>query len=63
MERKPAKRPKLTLDQYEQGVLAGDIGILSRAITLVENRPPRAPDPRPGTPHPPAAPHRRLHPR
>jgi LAO/AO transport system kinase len=38
--RKLAKRRKLTLDDYEQGVLAGDIGILSRAITLVESNHP-----------------------
>lgn len=38
--RKPAKRRKLSLDDYEKGVLAADPGILSRAITLVEsNRP------------------------
>jgi LAO/AO transport system kinase len=37
---KPAKRRKLTLDDYEAGVLAADVGVLSRAITLVEsNRP------------------------
>ncbi len=35
--RKPQKRRKLTLDDYEQGVLSADIGILSRAITLVES--------------------------
>ena len=34
---KPPKRRKLTLDDYEKGVLATDIGILSRAITLVES--------------------------
>lgn len=35
-----AKRRKLTPDNYERGVLAGDVSILSRAITLVEsNRP------------------------
>jgi LAO/AO transport system kinase len=34
---KPAKRRKLTLDDYERGVLTGDISILSRAITLVES--------------------------
>lgn len=34
---KPPKRRKLTLDDYEKGVLAADIGILSRAITLVES--------------------------
>jgi len=33
----PVKRRKLTLDDYEQGVLAADVGILSRAITLVES--------------------------
>ena len=32
-----AKRRKLTLDDYERGVLAGDVCILSRAITLVES--------------------------
>ena len=37
---KPAKRRKLTLDDYEQGVLAADVGILSRAITLVESNHP-----------------------
>ena len=36
----PAKRRKLTLDDYTQGVLAADIGILSRAITLVESNHP-----------------------
>lgn len=34
---KPVKRRKLTLDDYEKGVLSGDTGILSRAITLVES--------------------------
>jgi LAO/AO transport system kinase len=38
--RRPAKRRKLTLDDYEQGVLGGDVGILSRAITLVESNHP-----------------------
>ncbi len=38
--RKLAKRRKLTLDDYEKGVLAGDVGILSRAITLVESNHP-----------------------
>jgi len=38
--RKPAKRRKLTLDDYERGVLAGDTAILSRAITLVESNHP-----------------------
>jgi len=32
-----AKRRKLSLDDYSCGVLAADIGILSRAITLVES--------------------------
>ncbi|MEI6656073.1 MAG: methylmalonyl Co-A mutase-associated GTPase MeaB [Verrucomicrobiota bacterium] len=36
----PAKRRKLTLDDYTQGVLAADIGVLSRAITLVESNHP-----------------------
>ena len=39
-EYKPAKRRKLTLDDYEQGVRAADVGILSRAITLVESNHP-----------------------
>lgn len=38
--RRPAKRRKLTLDDYEQGVLAGDLTVLSRAITLVESNNP-----------------------
>ena len=37
---KPNKRRKLSLDDYEQGVLAADVGILSRAITLVESNNP-----------------------
>ena len=38
--RKPVKRRKLAVDDYERGILAGNTGILSRAITLVEsNRP------------------------
>jgi LAO/AO transport system kinase len=37
---KPAKRRKLTLEDYEQGVLSADTGILSRAITLVESNHP-----------------------
>jgi LAO/AO transport system kinase len=36
----PAKRRKLTLDDYARGVLAADVGILSRAITLVESNHP-----------------------
>jgi LAO/AO transport system kinase len=40
MQRKPAKRLKLSLDDYERGVLAADVGILSRAITLVESNHP-----------------------
>lgn len=38
--RKPVKRRKLTLDDYERGILAADIGVLSRAITLVESNHP-----------------------
>ena len=38
--RKPAKRRKLTIDDYHHGILAGDTGILSRAITLVESNHP-----------------------
>jgi LAO/AO transport system kinase len=37
LTRRPAKRRKLTLDDYERGVRAADTGILSRAITLVES--------------------------
>lgn len=37
---RPAPRRKLDLADYEAGVLAGDIGILSRAITLVESNHP-----------------------
>jgi LAO/AO transport system kinase len=37
LRHKPAKRRKLTLDDYERGVLEGDVGLLSRAITLVES--------------------------
>lgn len=40
MQHPPAKRRKLTLDDYARGVLAADIGILSRAITLVESNHP-----------------------
>ena len=40
MKHQPAKRRKLTLDDYERGVLAADVGILSRAITLVESNHP-----------------------
>lgn len=40
VEHRPVKRRKLTLVDYEQGVLAADIGILSRAITLVESNHP-----------------------
>jgi LAO/AO transport system kinase len=37
---KPVKRRKLGLDDYEAGIRSRDVGILSRAITLVEsNRP------------------------
>ncbi len=37
---RPAKRRKLELDDYVNGILTGEIAILSRAITLVEsNRP------------------------
>ncbi len=38
---KPAKRRKLSLDDYEAGILAADIGVLSRAITLVESNHPK----------------------
>lgn len=34
---RPVKRRRLMLEDYERGILAGDIGILSRAITLVES--------------------------
>lgn len=33
-----AKRPRLSLDEYERGVLARDRAVLARAITLVESR-------------------------
>ncbi len=37
---KPVKRRKLGIDDYARGIIGGDAGILSRAITLVEsNRP------------------------
>jgi LAO/AO transport system kinase len=38
--RKPVRRRKLSLDDYERGVLASDMSILSRAITLVESEHP-----------------------
>lgn len=38
--RRLVKRHKLTLDDYERGVLTGDVGVLSRAITLVESNHP-----------------------
>lgn len=34
---KPVRRRKLALEDYERGVLAGNVTILSRAITLVES--------------------------
>ena len=34
------KKPKLTTEQYVEGILAGDITILSQAITLVESNNP-----------------------
>ena len=34
----PSRPGRLTLDRYEQGLLAGDRGTLARAITLVESR-------------------------
>lgn len=37
MKKDTIKRPRLTLDEYEQGVLAADVAILSRAITLIES--------------------------
>lgn len=37
VDQQPAKRAKLTLDDYERGVLAADVSVLSRAITLVES--------------------------
>jgi LAO/AO transport system kinase len=33
----PPARPRLTLEQYAEGVLAGDRAVLARAITLVES--------------------------
>jgi LAO/AO transport system kinase len=38
VDHQPAKRAKLTLDDYERGVLAADVSVLSRAITLVESK-------------------------
>lgn len=35
---RPIKRRQLSLEEYEQGILAGDVGVLSRAITLVESQ-------------------------
>lgn len=32
--------PRLSLDEYEEGVLAGDRSVLSRAVTLIESRAP-----------------------
>ena len=40
VQHQPTKRRKLTLDDYERGVLSADISILSRAITLVESNHP-----------------------
>ncbi|MBU0764352.1 MAG: methylmalonyl Co-A mutase-associated GTPase MeaB, partial [Bacteroidetes bacterium] len=34
---KKAYRPKLTVEDFTQGILRGDITVLSRAITLVES--------------------------
>ena len=34
---RPAARRRLGLDEYEKGVMAGDMTVLSRAITLVES--------------------------
>lgn len=38
--RQPAARRRLSLDAYVEGILAGDITVLSRAITLVESHRP-----------------------
>lgn len=40
MEHKVAKRRKLSLDDYERGILISDTSILSQAITLVESNNP-----------------------
>jgi LAO/AO transport system kinase len=40
MAPQPAKRHKLTLDDYERGVLAADVGVLAQAITLIESNHP-----------------------
>jgi LAO/AO transport system kinase len=40
VDHRPVKRRKLNLDDYARGVLAADVGILSRAITLVESNHP-----------------------
>jgi LAO/AO transport system kinase len=42
---KAPSRRKLTLDDYERGILAGDRMILSRGITLIESNAPRHFDP------------------
>lgn len=34
---RPVKRRRLSLDDYQRGILAGDVGVLSRAITLIES--------------------------
>jgi LAO/AO transport system kinase len=36
----PVRRRTLTLDEYEQGVLEGDVAVLSRSITLIESHHP-----------------------
>lgn len=35
------KRKSLSIDEYEKGILAGDVTILSRAITLIESNSPK----------------------
>ena len=35
--RRPVKRPQLTAAQYVEGIIKGDVTILSRAVTLVES--------------------------
>lgn len=38
---KPRKRREITVDEYVDGILSGNIGMLSQAVTLVESRLPR----------------------
>ena len=35
--RRPVRRPQLTAAQYVEGIIKGDVTILSQAVTLVES--------------------------